>query len=120
MCWNVKLLVTGSSSKLKVKTEAKLSSGAPLIPNIFFKSNEQKVCKSLYIQVSSLTISCNMSRCYKLVLTQILSLPLDLTETRRRSMRTMSRSSSATFMESWCRRAGPRWPGSLKTVMGAA
>ena len=61
-----------------------------------------------------------MSRCYKLVLTQILSLPLDLTETRRRSMRAMSRSSSATFMESWYRRAGPLWPRSLKTVMRAA
>ena len=61
VCWNVKLLVTGSSSKLKVKTEAKVSSGAPLIPNNFLKSNEQKV-QIINIQVSTLT-SCNMSRC---------------------------------------------------------
>ena len=60
MCWNVKLLVTGSSSKLKVKTKAKLSSGALLIPNIFKKSNEQKVANhyTFRFQVLLLVATC--------------------------------------------------------------
>ena len=32
----------------------------------------------------------------------------------------MSSSSLTTFMESWCRKAGPRWPGSLKTPRAMA